>query len=95
MPQHGEGCTPWLAQHAGLRRADRAEQAPFDGEQRGRAREAEAVLSHGGAQRVLVCSLPTANPHQSPLQRDLVPARAEVLDSAAIHRQVPCSSILV
>lgn len=36
---------------------------------------AEAVLGRGGAQRVLVCSLPTVNPGESLLQRDVVPAQ--------------------
>lgn len=61
---------------------------PFDSEQRGKAQEAVAAPSRGGAQRVLMCSLPIINPDKSLVQRDLVPAQAEVLDSAAIHRQV-------
>lgn len=47
-----------------------------------------AAPRRGGAQRVLMCSLPVVNPDKSLVQRDLVPAQAEVLDSAAIHRQV-------
>lgn len=47
-----------------------------------------AAASRGGAQRVLMCSLPVITLDKSLVQRDLVPAQAEVLDSAAIHRQV-------
>lgn len=47
-----------------------------------------AALSRGGALCVLMCSLPIINPDKNLAQRDLVPAHTEVLDFAAIHRQL-------